>query len=348
MDSKLLAQVLKQDNQPDYRRRQVETDVFGHLISDWEQATDLPATLRARLIEHVPLSTIEAVDSGESKRGDSTKIVFRLADGELIESVLMCHRDARNTVCVSSQAGCPMRCAFCATGRGGFRRNLTADEIVDQVLHFARQLKTVGGRVSNVVFMGMGEPFHNYDAVLSAARTLNSADGLGIAARRISISTCGLVPGIERLTDEPLQLNLAISLHAPDDELRSRLMPVNDAYPLAELLSAVNAYVTRTRRKVMFEYLLLDGVNDSPEQADRLAELLSGSPLFHVNLIRFHRTGDFRPTPKSRRDDFLLQLKSRGISATHRVSFGEDIKAACGMLATKNKPTGKDLLSSRP
>ncbi|HCC21876.1 TPA: 23S rRNA (adenine(2503)-C2)-methyltransferase, partial [Candidatus Uhrbacteria bacterium] len=158
MDSTLLAQILEQDNQPDYRRRQIETDVFGHLISDWAQATDLPAALRTKLTECVPLSTIEAIDSGESRRGDSTKVVFRLTDGEMIESVLMRHNDGRNTICVSSQAGCPMRCAFCATGRSGFRRNLTVDEIVDQVLYFARRLNRNDQRVSNVVFMGMGEP----------------------------------------------------------------------------------------------------------------------------------------------------------------------------------------------
>ncbi|MFH2062643.1 MAG: 23S rRNA (adenine(2503)-C(2))-methyltransferase RlmN [bacterium] len=341
MDTARLKEILDQRGLPAYRRRQIERDVYVRLISGWDEATGLPAELRELLVERVPLSTVEEVGSGESRRGDSSKVVLRLTDGELVESVLMRHDDGRNTVCVSSQAGCPMRCAFCATGRGGFRRNLTADEIVDQVLQFARPLKKSERRVSNVVFMGMGEPFHNYDAVLAAARTLNAESGLGIAARRISISTCGLVPGIERLAAEPLQLNLAISLHAPDDETRRRIMPVNDAYPIGALLAAVRAYVARTRRKVMFEYLLLDGINDSPEQADLLASLLGDDPLFHVNLIRFHRTGDFRPTPKSRRDDFLLRLKSRGISVTHRVSFGEDIQAACGMLAADNTDRDK-------
>ncbi len=316
-----------------FRLKQVRKAVYHRLISDWDEATDLPTGLRDRLKAEMPLSTVEAVSEGASKRGDTIKTLLRLEDGNLIESVLMRHRDGRNTVCVSSQAGCAMRCAFCATGKLGFKRNLASAEIIDQVLHFARRLKPEGAQVSNVVFMGMGEPMHNYDAVMETVRTLNSADGLEIGARRISISTCGIVSGIKRLSEENLQVNLAVSLHAPDTKLRSKIMPANDAYDLDKVMAAARTYAEKTNRRVLFEYLLINGLNDSDRQADALAELLDGNHLFHVNLIRFHRTGDFSPSPRERRDAFLERLKARGVSATHRVSFGEDIRAACGQLA---------------
>jgi len=316
-----------------FRLKQAERAVFTRLIADWDEATDLPENLRSHLKENVPLVSTKEVSRGASKRGDSTKILLQLDDGPQIESVLMQHNDGRNTVCVSSQAGCPMRCEFCATGRHGFKRNLTHREIVEQVLHFARELNAKNERVSNVVFMGMGEPFHNYDEVMRAVRVLNGEDGLNIAARKISISTCGIVPGIRKLAVEPLQLNLAISLHAPNDEHRSALMPVNGTYPIDSVMREVEMYVGRTNRKVMFEYLLIHEMNDTIEHARQLVKLLGHNSLYHVNLIRYHRTGKFVPSPKERRDAFHDHLQKNGMSVTHRVSFGEDIKAACGMLA---------------
>lgn len=333
MDSMRLKEAVVAAGEKPFRLKQVKTAVYHRLISDWDEATDLPNGLRESLKTEVPLSTVEPVTESASKRGDTVKALLRLADGNAIEAVLMRHRDGRNTVCVSSQAGCAMKCAFCATGQAGFRRNLNADEIVDQVLHFARALKKDGAHVTNVVFMGMGEPMHNYDAVMEAVRIMNGADGLEIGARRISISTCGIVPGIKRLAEDPLQINLAVSLHAPNEALRSKLMPANDAYPLDKVMRAVRSYAEMTNRRVLFEYLLIDGVNDSIELAEELARLLGGNHLFHVNLIRFHRTGGFSPSPREQRDAFLERLKAKGISATHRVSFGEDIRAACGQLA---------------
>ncbi|MFH1047031.1 MAG: 23S rRNA (adenine(2503)-C(2))-methyltransferase RlmN [Patescibacteria group bacterium] len=320
-----------------FRLKQAERAIFTRLISDWSEATDLPDRWRTYLQEHVPLSVTREISRGISSRGDSTKVLLQLTDGEAIECVLMRHEKGRNTVCVSSQAGCPMRCAFCATGRQGFKRNLTAQEIVEQVLHFARELRKENERVSNVVFMGMGEPFHNYDEVLRAINVLNAKDGLNISARKISVSTCGIVPGIRRLAAEPLQLNLAISLHAPNDRDRSALMPVNDAYSIDELLREVERYVEQTNRKVMFEYLLIDGVNDTYEHAEQLVKLLGHHPLYHINLIRYHRTGKFVPSPKEQREAFHRHLRDRGLVVTHRVSFGEDIQAACGMLAGQQK-----------
>lgn len=352
------------EGQPSYRIKQAVELVFHGLISDWDEASSLPKDLRAKLKAEVPISSLETVQSSSSSKGDTQKEALRLQDGQLIETVLMRHQDERATVCVSSQAGCPMACAFCATGTLGLKRNLTTEEIVDQVLHFARLLKKEGEAVTNVVLMGMGEPLHNYDNVLEALRVLNNPEGFGFGARRMSISTCGIVPGILRLADEPMQVNLAISLHAPNDELRSKLMPVNKAYPLAKLFAAIKTYVQKSGRKVMFEYLLIDGVNDSPEIADELADLLihenpegknRTTGLYHVNLIKYHATdvaasaaerfglpinpqsgmGTFPSSPVDRRKAFMQVLEERGISVTHRITFGEDIDAACGQLANK-------------
>lgn len=352
------------EGQPRYRLAQARELVYRGLISGWGEATSLPADLRERLSAEVPVSCLEPVEWKVSARGDTEKTLFRLHDGQRIEAVLMRHEGERNTVCVSSQAGCPMACAFCATGTMGLKRNLLADEIVDQVLHYARLLKAEGDVVTNVVLMGMGEPFHNYDEVMKALRTLNEPKGLAFGVRRMSISTCGIVPGILKLADDPLRVNLAVSLHAPNDELRSRLMPVNKPYPLAKLFSAIRTYLGKTNRKVMFEYLLIEGVNDAPETAAELADLLarenpdgSGTqtPLYHVNLIKYHATevtgaaaerfglpvdprtgmGTFASSPTARRLAFQQVLYDRGVSVTHRVTFGEDIDAACGQLANK-------------
>lgn len=362
-------------DQPGYRFKQAREFVHRGLISDWDEATSLPPDLRARLKEQVPVTTLVPVRQAVSSKGDTHKTLLRLSDGLEIETVLMRHAPSprlrrtsekeRNTVCVSSQAGCPMACAFCATGTMGLKRNLTADEIVDQVLHYARRLKAEGDAVTNVVLMGMGEPFHNYDQVMSALRTLNDPKGLAFGVRRMSISTCGIVPGILKLADDPLRVNLAVSLHAPNDELRSKLMPVNAAYPLAKLFDAVKTYLGKTNRKVMFEYLLIEGVNDTPEIAAELADLLARenpdgggrpTPLYHVNLIKYHATevlgsaaerfglpvdpetgrGTFPSSPLERRLAFQQVLYDRGVSVTHRVTFGEDIAAACGQLANKS------------
>ncbi len=330
--------VLAERQEKPYRRAQALEAVFRQLINSWDEATVLPPELRKALTERVPISTVTVVTESESSRGDTCKVALKLADGNMIETVLMRHDNERRTVCVSSQAGCPMRCAFCATGTMGLKRNLTADEIIDQVLFFARKLKATGEKVTNVVLMGMGEPMHNLDAVMEALHVLNDPKLLGLGARHLSISTCGIVPGIERLANEKLQVNLAISLHAPTDELRTSIMPVNNAYPLTKLLAAVDAYIAKTNRKVMFEYLLIDQVNDTPEVAELLAPLMR-KPLYHVNLIKYHDTGAFKSSSRERRTAFMDMLMKRGVMVTHRISFGEDIAAACGQLVVA--PTKK-------
>lgn len=334
MDIERARNILEERGEPAFRLKQLKTAVYRQLVSDWTDALTLPAALRQALSAGLPISSLAHMTETVSSKGDTTKSAFRLADGNVIETVLMRHRGGRNTVCVSSQAGCPMACTFCATGTMGLKRNLTAEEIVDQVLHFARILKGKGESVTNVVLMGMGEPMHNYDAVMSALRTLNDKDGFALGARRMSVSTCGIVSGILKLAQEPLQVNLAVSLHAPNDELRSRLMPVNRAYPLAKLMPAIEAYVAKTKAKVFFEYLLIEGLNDTPEIAEELAALLR-HPLYHVNLIKYHTTGAFVSSSKDSRMKFMEILKEKGLSVTHRITFGEDIDAACGQLANR-------------
>lgn len=322
--------------QPKFRLKQAYQAIFVDLIDDWTKNTTLPPALRQKLNQECPLELkVELFGSGTS---ESLKILMELADGEKVESVLLKHADGRRTVCVSAQSGCPLGCKFCATGSMGFRRDLGASEILEQVLFFDRYLKDEGGRgrVTNVVFMGMGEPLLNYDNVMKAVRILNSKDAFNIGARRISISTSGIIEGIEKLEKEDLQINLAISLHAPTDELRSELMPINRRYPLTQLMRSVGKFARRKQREVMFEYLLIRGVNDREEDAISLAELMQDG-LYMVNLIRYNPTGAFQPSDSAAIKRFKDILKDRGVNVTQRYSFGQDINAACGQLANKNK-----------
>jgi 23S rRNA (adenine2503-C2)-methyltransferase len=260
------------------------------------------------------------------------KVLLKLPDGECIEAVLMREED-RRTVCVSTQVGCPVGCAFCATGRMGFRRNLSAGEIALQVLFFVRKLKAEGDRVTHVVVMGMGEPLLNYDATLKAIRNLNHPWGLNLGARRFTVSTVGIVPGILRLAREGLQLNLAISLHAPWDDLREELVPPAKRYSIAEIMEAAEEYVRATKRRITYEYVLLRGVNDSPTAARALAKLLKGK-LAHVNIIPFNPAPGlpFRRPPPARVELFKRELLRQGIDVTVRYSRGVRIQAGCGQL----------------
>jgi 23S rRNA (adenine2503-C2)-methyltransferase len=270
------------------------------------------------------------------------KAVIELEDGLAVETVLMKHTDRRNTICVSSQIGCPLGCLFCVTGTMGFKRNLNVSEIVEQVLFFARYLKksaqggsaSGGKNITNVVFMGMGEPFLNWENVSQAIQILNDDNCFGIGARKISVSTAGITEGIAKLIQDFPQINLAISLHAPDDKLRGELMPVNKKYSIAKILEAVDKYIEKTNRKVMFEYVMLKGINDSEEQAKKLARLLK-RPLYMVNLIAYNPNGRFEPSPAEKIKKFKAILEKSGIFTTQRYRFGTDIEAACGQLAGK-------------
>jgi len=325
--------LLEEWGEPAYRRRQVSDAAFRGLAATWDDVTVLPRALRARLADAEPLAELTATEVQHARDG-TIKAGFRTRDGFPVEAVAMRHRN-RRTVCVSSQSGCALACTFCATGAMGLGRNLRAGEISEQVIVLARMLREQGERVSNVVMMGMGEPFMNYDAVLAACRTLNDPNGFGLGARQIAISTAGWVPGIERLAAEPLQVKLALSLHAPNDELRSQLMPVTRRFPIDRLMAACRSYRAATRRRVFVEYLLLDGVNDSDRLAAELGELLAGGG-FHVNLIAYNPTGsDYRASTPERVSAFAAVLQRHGVAASYRRSHGQDIDAACGQLAVR-------------
>jgi 23S rRNA (adenine2503-C2)-methyltransferase len=339
MDIEKLEEVLK--NGPKYRLLQAKEAIFKNFISNWDEATFFTKELREELNKKCPLEI--ASDVLVSKESDSVKAKITLHDGYEIESVLMRHKDGRNTVCVSCQVGCPMNCEFCATGKMGLKRNLTAGEILEQVIFFDRYLKKgipnqVGNdiRVTNVTFMGMGEPFLNYENVWTAVKFLNDPKGFNIGVRSISISTSGIVAGIKKLADEPLHVNLAISLHAPNDKLRSELMPVNKMHNLKELFEAIDSYIAKTKRKVMFEYVLIDGVNDTEECARELAKLMN-KKLYFVNLILYNDTGIFKASKTKQVEKFKAILDKAEIHFTQRYRFGDDIKAACGQFATQKK-----------
>lgn len=321
--------------EPAYRGRQIFHNIHHRGILDPGAMTDLPRTLRAQLTA----SPSEEIRRLRSADGLTSKLLLKLHDGQEIEAVEMLavstdHSRRRKTVCVSTQAGCAMGCVFCVTGQFGFARNLDAGEIIEQVLRFSDPREPV----TNVVFMGMGEPLANYDETLRAIRLLIHPDGLHLGARRITLSTSGLVPEIRRLADESLQVGLAISLHAPDDALRSSLMPVNRRWPIAELLDAAEYYVERTGRRVSFEYTLMSGVNDSDALADDLAALLQGR-LCHVNLIPLNANEDqtLQAPSTARALAFEARLRSAGIAATIRINRGRDILAACGQLRLAEK-----------
>ncbi|MBI2885641.1 MAG: 23S rRNA (adenine(2503)-C(2))-methyltransferase RlmN [Chloroflexi bacterium] len=345
-----LAAQLQELGQPAYRARQVLRWAYAGVTS-FAEMTDLPAGLRARLEAHLAYSSLAPVRQLSSADGLTRKVLFRLGDGRLVEAVLMRYSQRgggqRATICVSSQAGCAYGCQFCATGQQGYGRSLTAGEMVEQVLYFLREPEAaetsgpgpeagLARKPSNVVFMGMGEPFANYEQVRRAILAFNASWGLGLAARHITVSTVGLVPQIKRFAQEPWQVGLAISLHAPNDRLRRALMPVNRKYPLAALIAACRDYVAHTSRRVSFEYVLLAEVNDGEEQARELAELLSGL-LCHVNLIPVNPTAasQFRRPAPERVEAFARALRRRHIPVTVRDTRGVEIQAGCGQLRAR-------------
>jgi 23S rRNA (adenine2503-C2)-methyltransferase len=323
MDLALLEDELTIRGEPPFRARQVWA-WLARGAKGYEEMTDLPAGLRGALGSAVPLSTLTVVRQDEA-RDRTVKTLFRTHDGHPVEAVLMRYRDGRRSICVSSQSGCPLTCTFCATGAMQFRRNLTAWEIVDQALHF-RRLETV----DHCVFMGMGEPMLNLDPVLEAARRLPD---LGITHRRTTISTIGWLPGLRRFVDEVEEpIRLALSVHAADPTLRSAIMPVNDRYPLAEVVAECVRYFRLRRRKVFVEYVMLAGVNDRVEQARELADLLDPQ-VFKVNLIPYNPTGMYDGSSRKAIDAFKHVLDRARIPATVRLTRGRDIAAACGQLA---------------
>ncbi|MBC8493139.1 MAG: 23S rRNA (adenine(2503)-C(2))-methyltransferase RlmN [Chloroflexi bacterium] len=335
-----LKELLVSCGEPAYRADQIWRWLYRSLASDFQEMTNLPKGLRERLAEATLLRTMKPLKERGSADGLTRKVLFALRDDQTIESVLM-HYERRHTTCISTQVGCALGCVFCATGQSGFVRNLTPGEIVEQVLYFAHLLKAEGERLTNVVLMGMGEPLANYEATWQAIETLTHDDGFNLGARRITISTVGLVPGIRRLAREGTQIGLAVSLHASTDELRDKLIPINRRYPLAQLMAACRHYAERTGRRISFEYALIHGINDSPEQARQLAHLLAG--LFcHVNLIPLNPVPEspYQPSPRGRILAFQAELNRLKVPNTLRVERGVDIQAGCGQLRCQRMPSG--------
>lgn len=319
--------------EPSYRANQLHEWLYDKRVSNFDAMTNLPQSLRERLQQETTLGTLELAVEQSSDDG-TVKRLYKLPDGQFIESVLMPYDDDRRTACISSQAGCAMGCVFCATGQMGFARQLTSTEIFEQAMRFAVDLESQGERLSNVVFMGMGEPFHNYDETLAAVRRL--MDDLGIGARHITVSTVGLVPQIRRFADEGLQVKLAVSLHKADDAERSALMPVNKRWNLRELIDACHYYVEQTGRRMTFEWAAIAGENDTPEEAQQLGRLLQHLNC-HVNIIPLNPTGGYVGAPSNIEavNDFINVLAQYGIPATVRVRRGIDIDAGCGQLKSR-------------
>jgi 23S rRNA (adenine2503-C2)-methyltransferase len=326
-------EVLAGWGEPRYRVRQVWQGLYRDLAASPDEITTIPKALRQRLASEFRFGSLAPQIEARSTDGQTRKVLFELPDQRQIESVLMGYA-ARRTACISTQAGCAMGCVFCATGQMGFRRHLTAGEIAEQVLWFSRELRAQDDRLTHVVVMGMGEPFHNYDATMAAIDLLNDPEGLNFGARRITVSTVGLVPGIERFAAEKRQVNLAVSLHAATDELRAEMLPINKKYPLAALFTAVREYFAATRRRVTFEWALIQGKNDTPAQARALAALAKGLPC-HVNVIPLNPTRDYagQAATRERAAAFKVALEGHGIPCTIRVRRGIDINAGCGQLA---------------
>lgn len=339
-----VAEALKGLGAPAFRLDQVRKAVFGEAAASYEDIGVLPASLRGELASAAPLMSVVLKRLDVSKDKRAFKALLQLGDACIIETVLLRPSDTRWTTCISSQVGCAIACTFCATGLAGLTRSLTPEEITDQVLFWRQYMRKEGlpGRLDNVVYMGMGEPFSAYEPVAESLRVLMDQKQFGIGARHISVSTAGLVPGIERFGSDFPQVNLALSLHCADDELRSRLVPVNKAYPLAKLAAALGKYLSLTRRKVFLEYVLLRGENDRTEDAKRLIDWVkSVGPLelLHVNLIIFNQTDTpHQATSEDNARRFQELILAAGIKATVRQNLGRDIKGACGQLTFEETP----------
>ena len=323
--------------EPAYRAQQVWQMIYKQLIASPDDFSNLSKELRQKLDETYCFEPLDVLKDLKSSDGQTNKLLFGLWDGRMIESVLMRYRE-RNTICISTQVGCPMNCAFCATGQMGFIRNLSAGEIVAQILFFARMLKNEGLKLTNIVVMGMGEPFHNYDAVMKAIGIINDPDGMNFGERRITISTVGIIPRIEQFTNAHRQINLAVSLHAPSNTIRDKIIPANKKYPLDDLLEACRNYTEKTGRRITFEYALIHGLNDNYENAVMLSKRLKGM-LCHVNLIPLNSTDKYDGSGSNhdRVQSFKSVLDRNGIPCSVRLKRGIDLGAGCGQLVSEER-----------
>jgi 23S rRNA (adenine2503-C2)-methyltransferase len=333
LDRQDLVSLFEAWGEPAYRAGQVWQGLYRKFYDSADEFTMLPRLLREKMASQLDFEAFQPRLFLDSSDGQTRKTLFTLPDDHLIEAVLMRY-EKRRTLCISTQAGCAMGCVFCATGQMGFKRHLSSGEIVAQVMYYARMLDREGLNVSNIVLMGMGEPFHNYDNTMTAIDRLNDREGYGFGARRFTISTVGLVPAIRRFADEKRQVNLAVSLHSAEDETRLAMMPVNKRYNIAEIIDACHYYVEKTGRRITFEWALIHGVNDTPQMAAKLAALLKGL-LCHVNAIPLNPTAGYagQATSRERAAAFKEVLVQAGIPCTIRMRRGIDIQAGCGQLA---------------
>nr|MDD3719913.1 23S rRNA (adenine(2503)-C(2))-methyltransferase RlmN [Candidatus Gracilibacteria bacterium] len=337
-DEIALKNFLKENKYPPFRYGQIENAIYKNYITNFDDIQTIPKDLREKLNENFFYYSLNVDHVVTSDNGQTTKILFKTNDGLFIESVIMRHLTGRNTLCVSSQAGCPMACTFCATGKLGLQRNLEFYEIVEQVYYASKLLNDDQLVLRNVVYMGMGEPFLNYDNVKKSIEIICEQKKLNLANRRVTVSTCGIVPGIKRFGDDFPQTSLAISLHAPNDEIRKGIMPVDHTYSIEKLMETLDEYVKKTNKKVFYEYIMINGVNDNIVLAKQLGELLKGK-LAHVNFIPYNAGegtgGTYKPTPRFIIEKFQDILEKYGVVSTIRATMGDDIDAACGQLATK-------------
>ncbi|MFA5420410.1 MAG: 23S rRNA (adenine(2503)-C(2))-methyltransferase RlmN [Patescibacteria group bacterium] len=325
-------------DKPSFRLKQAIKLVFQDFIEDWDEASVFSIDLRKELNKKIPLNIKSEIFLSRDKK--SGKAIIQLIDGSMVEVALMSHKDNRNTVCVSSQVGCPLACKFCATGKMGFKRNLDYSEILIQVLFWARHLKTRNSRVTNIVFMGMGEPLLNYENVFKSIKFLHDKDFFNISSRKISVSTVGIFDEIKRLSDEKVVVNLAVSLHSANDNTRKKLMPYAKAIKIGKLMEAVDYYIKTTGRKAMLEYLMIKGVNDGHRDLEELIRLVKGKNLLTVNLIPYNITStsdQFEPSGREVVRKFKNSLMRAGINVIERYRFNQDVFSACGQMALKKK-----------
>lgn len=335
-----LQKFFKGNNLPAFHAKQVMEAIYQKGVESFDDITGLPKAAREKLAQEsasdLIISCVTPIAHEKSKDGSTEKVLFELSDGNKVEGVLMRFNDGRKTVCISSEVGCPLKCTFCASGTLTFKRSLTAEEIADQVIYFSRKLRREGARLDHVVYMGIGEPFRNYANVVTSLKIIMDPAYVGLGARHITVSTAGIVEKIKQFAEEPFQVNLAVSLHAPTQELRQKIMPIAIRYSLNDLLDAIRFYIEKTNRRVSFEYVMLKGINDSDEYARQLADLCKGL-LVHVNLIPYNATDidKIEGSERERIRAFQEILTKNNIPATTRVSLGQDIAAACGQLANK-------------
>ncbi len=330
-----LSEKLAELDTPAFRSKQMYNWAYEHFVTSWGDMKNIPTTLQDKLEDSLPFATMKLVDQKVTDNGDTYKLLYETFDGQVVETVLMLYPD-RATVCVSCQVGCAVGCAFCATGLGGLTRSLTAGEMVQQTIDAARQAKKLNRNLTNLVMMGMGEPLQNYKETMKFINIIHDPRGLNFGARRITISTSGIVPRIDALAEEPLQVNLAVSLHAPNNDIRGELVPINKRWPVEDLLAACDRYIAKTGRRISFEYALMNGINNSDEVANELGRLLRGR-LCHVNVIPFNPVEvlDFERPNVQMIDRFAEIVESHGVPTTVRYSRGVEIDAACGQLRAR-------------